>query len=106
MTARKFDINMLNARPINEDCLHVNVFTAEKCLQEKNCPVIYYIYGGQWQNNNPFMFADDLIIENYQARGIILVTVGYRLGTLGFFNTGKRTSAVKNLGLIGEKNCF
>jgi carboxylesterase type B len=105
MTARKFDINILNARPINEDCLHVNVFTAEKCLVEKNCPVIYYIYGGQWNNNNPFMFPDDLLIDNYQARGIILVTVGYRLGTLAFFNTGKRSSAVKNLGLLGE-NCF
>ena len=87
----------------SEDCLHANVFTTEKCMTEKNCPVMYYIFGGAWNFGSPYVFgSDEYFAENFQSRGVILVTVTYRMGSFGFFNTGKRTSAVKNLGLLGE----
>uniref|UniRef100_A0A914VIJ4 Carboxylesterase type B domain-containing protein n=1 Tax=Plectus sambesii TaxID=2011161 RepID=A0A914VIJ4_9BILA len=90
------------ARNMSEDCLHMNVFTTEKCLDKKNCPVLYYIHGGSWNFDSPFLFADDFLIDNYQSRDIVLVTLTYRMGSFGFFNTVKKSSADKNLGLLGQ----
>uniref|UniRef100_A0A914WGX5 Carboxylesterase type B domain-containing protein n=1 Tax=Plectus sambesii TaxID=2011161 RepID=A0A914WGX5_9BILA len=100
MSSRKFDIGPQKSWIMSEDCLHANVFTTEKCLDEKNCPVLYYIFGGAWNFNSPFTLNDELIIENFNSKNVVLVTINYRLGSFGFINTGNRTSAVKNLGLL------
>uniref|UniRef100_A0A914WDR9 Carboxylic ester hydrolase n=1 Tax=Plectus sambesii TaxID=2011161 RepID=A0A914WDR9_9BILA len=84
---------------MSEDCLYANVYTTENCLREKNCPVMYYIFGGAWDFNSPFTLGESTMIENYNAKDIILITMTYRMNSFGFFNTAKRTSAIKNLGL-------
>uniref|UniRef100_A0A914VCT4 Carboxylesterase type B domain-containing protein n=1 Tax=Plectus sambesii TaxID=2011161 RepID=A0A914VCT4_9BILA len=94
-------INYLpNGTRMDEDCLYANVYTTENCLREKNCPVTYYIFGGAWIFNAPFTLEDSVLIENYNSKDIVLITMTYRMNSFGFFNTGKRTSAVKNLGLL------
>lgn len=103
MSTKTVDITAPNPRNTSEDCLYVNVFTTENCLNKRNCPVMYYVYGGQWNYGSPFNFPHEILVENFVSKDIVLVTVAYRLGSFGFFNTGKKSSAVKNLGLVG--NC-
>jgi para-nitrobenzyl esterase len=66
---------------VSEDCLYLNIWTPEKSLQE--ClPVIVWIYGGGYINGSasmPLYWGDRLA-----HKGVIVVTVAYRLGPLGF----------------------
>ena len=66
---------------INEDCLYLNVWTNAKSADEK-LPVLVWFFGGafQWGYTAEMEFNG----ENLAKRGIIVVTVNYRLGALGF----------------------
>lgn len=67
----------------NEDCLVLNVFTPLKIL---NGPlaVLVYIHGGSFlMGSAPSRGVDPLIRQN-----IIVVTINYRLGALGFLCLG------------------
>ena len=89
---------------MDEDCLHVNVFTNRNCLTQGGCPILYYVHGGAWFFDSPNLLPIDYLVDNWQSRDIVLVSVIYRLASFGFFNTGKRvmnSSAVKNAGLLG-----
>ena len=64
----------------SEDCLYLNIWTPEgDCT---GLPVAVYVHGGAFMggagSNLPF---DG---EAYAKRGVILVTINYRLGMLGF----------------------
>jgi len=67
---------------INEDCLYLNVWTPEK-KNIKGLPVLVYFYGGGF-------VAGDGSEPRYDGaamakKGIVVVTVNYRLGLFGFF---------------------
>ncbi|WP_022824144.1 carboxylesterase/lipase family protein [Hymenobacter norwichensis] len=67
---------------VSEDCLYLNVWTPAKAGQ-KGLPVMVYFYGGGFQ-------AGDGSEPRYDGasmarRGIVAVTVNYRLGVFGFF---------------------
>ena len=67
--------------PMSEDCLYLNVWTPASMTREK-LPVMVWIYGGSLQNGSastPLYSGDRL-----GQRNVILVTVNYRLGALGF----------------------
>ncbi|CRL07130.1 CLUMA_CG020125, isoform A [Clunio marinus] len=74
----------------NEDCLYLNVYTPklpESFLDEDpKLPVLFWIHGGGFQfgNGNAFFYGPDYLIQE----DIILVTINYRLGALGFLNIG------------------
>uniref|UniRef100_A0A915JNU5 Carboxylesterase type B domain-containing protein n=1 Tax=Romanomermis culicivorax TaxID=13658 RepID=A0A915JNU5_ROMCU len=85
----------------SEDCLYINVFVSPKCLLSTNqssvattnqsmslCPVLYYVHGGANEFESPAMFPVDDLTDNIASQDIVLVTVAYRLGVLGFFSTG------------------
>lgn len=66
--------------PMSEDCLYLNIWAPEDAV---GCPVAVFLHGGAMVSGwNSEMEFDG---EEYARRGIILVTVGYRLGFLGFF---------------------
>ncbi|CAJ0585048.1 unnamed protein product, partial [Mesorhabditis spiculigera] len=48
-------------------------------------PVLLWIHGGQLQTGNGNL-DPEVVIERFVSRGIIVVTVQYRLGFLGFLN--------------------
>jgi carboxylesterase type B len=68
---------------------------------------MFYIHGGRYTFGSPMMFPVDFLVDNYSPaeRSVVVVTVTYRLGTLGFLNLSplltKKTSAPKNVGMHG-----
>ncbi|KAM7356630.1 LOW QUALITY PROTEIN: esterase B1-like [Cochliomyia hominivorax] len=67
----------------SEDCLYVNVYTNNlKPLKKR--PVMVWIYGGGFQfgEANREWYGPDYFME----KDVVLITVQYRLGTLGFLS--------------------
>ncbi|CAG7730277.1 unnamed protein product [Allacma fusca] len=77
-----------------EDCLILNVFTPNdlKTLGEKSdgrdlFPVIVNIHGGGFLSGSTKAFKADYFMD----RDVVVVTINYRVGALGFLNTGDNT---------------
>lgn len=69
----------------DEDCLYLNVyFPAEFLNNTKKLEVVVVIHGGAFIIGNPHELTRS---EFFMDEDIILVTINYRLGLLGFFST-------------------
>ncbi len=68
--------------PISEDCLYLNVWTGAKAATEKR-PVIVWIHGGAFTGGSGSVPLYDG--EALAKKGVVFVTVNYRLGIFGFF---------------------
>ena len=66
---------------MSEDCLYLNVWTPAKSGRER-LPVLVYFYGGGFVAGDGSEPRYDG--ESMAARGIVSVTVNYRLGLFGF----------------------
>ena len=66
----------------SEDCLYLNVWTSATSANDKR-PVMLWIYGGGFTGGSGGMTWYDG--ENLAAKGPVIVTINYRLGSLGFF---------------------
>jgi carboxylesterase type B len=77
---------------ISEDCLYINVWTAARTPSERR-PVYMYIYGGGNTEGSSAVPVYDG--EGPAKKGIVLVTVSYRLGVLGFFTHPELTKEVE-----------
>ncbi len=66
---------------MDEDCLYLNVWTSAKSVNEKQ-PVLVWFFGGALQWGYPAEMEFDG--ERIARRGIVVVTVNYRLNTFGF----------------------
>ena len=68
----------------SEDCLYLNVWTPSKAVgkSSKNLPVALWIHGGGFNAG----FSNEITMDGTQwaKRGVILVSINYRLGMLGF----------------------
>jgi para-nitrobenzyl esterase len=70
-------------KPTGEDCLFLNVWTGAKSASEKR-PVMVWIHGGALTRGSGSMSLYDG--EAFAKKGVVLVTINYRLGILGFFS--------------------
>lgn len=71
--------------PFNEDCLYLNIWTPAAGQTGKELPVAMWIHGGGYREG--FAFEPEMDGgEEWATSGVILVTVTYRLGVLGFFS--------------------
>lgn len=68
--------------PMSEDCLYLNVWTPAKHPDEK-LPVMVWIFGGGLQVGYTSEMEFDG--ERIARRGIVFVSVNYRLNVFGFF---------------------
>lgn len=68
--------------PMSEDCLQLNIWTPAKTGEEK-FPVMIWIYGGGLQVGYPSEMEFDG--ERIARRGVILVSLNYRVNVFGFF---------------------
>ena len=67
---------------LSEDCLYLNVWTPAK-RNTKNLPVLVYFYGGGFVAGDGSEPRYDG--ESMAKKGIVVVTVNYRLNIFGFF---------------------
>jgi len=68
-------------RPTSEDCLNLTVWTPDGARSDSPRPVMVWIHGGGFVNGS----ADIYDSRRLAARGdIVVVTLNYRLGALGF----------------------
>ena len=90
---------------VSEDCLYLNVWTGAKASQEKR-PVLVYFYGGGFvagDGSEPRYDGEALA-----KKGIVTVTVNYRLGVFGFMAHPELTKespnhASGNYGLLDQQ---
>lgn len=90
---------------VSEDCLYLNVWTGAKTAQEKR-PVLVYFYGGGFVAGDGSEPRYDG--EAMAKRGIVAVTVNYRLGVFGFMAHPELTKespnhASGNYGLLDQQ---
>jgi para-nitrobenzyl esterase len=70
--------------PYDEDCLYLDVWTPAKAPGDK-LPVIVWIYGGGF---NAGATSNELYDgANFARRGVVFVSVSYRVGPFGFLAT-------------------
>lgn len=67
--------------PISEDCLYLNVWTAYPGSREKH-PVMVFIYGGGFNEGSSAVAVYNG--ANLAREGVVMVTLNYRVGALGF----------------------
>ncbi len=68
--------------PMSEDCLYLNVWRPADAGDEP-LPVLFYIHGGSLMNGQSY--AETIRGEDLARRGLIAVTVAYRLGVFGYY---------------------
>jgi len=72
---------LIPEEPINEDCLYLNVWTGSISSKAKK-PVIVWIHGGAFISGSGSCPIYDG--ENMAKKGVVFVTINYRLGVFGF----------------------
>ena len=84
---------------MDEDCLYLNVYTPTvDSGQAQKFPVMFYIHGGQFEHGSGNEFPGQQLAANGQ---VVVVTINYRLGALGFLSTGDH-HAPGNYGLLDQ----
>ena len=93
--------------PMSEDCLYLNVWTPAKTADEK-LPVYVWIYGGAFQTG--FTAEMEFDGERIARRGIVVVTLAYRLNMFGFMChpeiTKENPAAPANFGLLDQRTAL
>ena len=91
-------------QPMSEDCLYLNVWTPAKEANEK-LPVYVWIYGGGWQTG--FTAEMEFDGERMARRGIVVVSLCYRLNMFGFMShpeiTAENPEEPGNFGLLDQR---
>ena len=90
--------------PMGEDCLRANIWTPAKTVDDK-LPVMVWIFGGGYREGYPH--EQEFDGERIASRGVILVSIGYRLNCFGFLChpeiTAENPDAPANYGLLDQR---
>ncbi len=86
----------------NEDCLYLNVWTPAKLPREK-LAVMVWIYGGGFTIGGTSMSLYDG--KNFAKKGVVLVSIAYRLGRFGFL-AASRALAASKAGIPATTGCW
>jgi para-nitrobenzyl esterase len=94
----------MTAGDVSEDCLSLNVWTAAKSPADKR-PVYVFLHGGAFSEGSGAVPVYDG--EGLARKGLVVVTVNYRLGVLGFLAHRELTAesphhASGNYGLLDQ----
>ena len=104
MQKKIFSDMLFRADTTSEDCLYLNVWMPAKPAKEK-LPVLVYFYGGGFVAGDGSEYRYDG--ESLAQKGIITITISYRLGIFGFFSHPELTQesphhASGNYGLLDQ----
>jgi para-nitrobenzyl esterase len=88
LQATEFGSECTQAGGGSENCLFLNVFTPQVKSDDRRddrdrrgLPVMFWIHGGGLINGSSTPYNPELLVK----KGVIVVTINYRLGFLGFF---------------------
>jgi para-nitrobenzyl esterase len=91
--------------PTSEDCLQLNVFAPAHAPKDgRAAPVMVWIHGGGHRTGAGWVYGG----ENFARDGVVVVSINYRLGALGYFahpaliKDAKPGEAVANYGLMDQ----
>src|SRR3954464_9520530 len=84
---------LIPKEPISEDCLYLNVWTGAKSSNEKRA-VLVWIYGGGFASGGSAVPIYDG--EAMAKKGIVFVSINYRVGIFGFFAYPELTKESSN----------
>jgi para-nitrobenzyl esterase len=97
-----FDDMVFQGPGANEDCLYLNVYAPADAKENSKLPVMFWIHGGGYSgggSDEPRHNGDFLPLK-----GVVLVTINYRLGVFGFLVTDELAKegngAAGNYGLL------
>ena len=82
---------------IDEDCLYLNIYQPS-AKADKPFPVIVFIHGGS--NKGGWPYEPNYLADDLAAKGVIVVTIAYRLGVFGFFSHPDLPNS--NFGLLDQ----
>ncbi len=77
----------------SEDCLYLNIWTPAKSAGE-SIPVLVWIYGGGFGGGATS--EPNYSGENLAKKGVVLVSIAYRVGLMGFFAHPELSSESQN----------
>ncbi|XP_071441168.1 cholinesterase isoform X1 [Hetaerina americana] len=84
---------------VDEDCLYLNIFTPPRSTSVPvKFPVMVYIHGGEFLHGASNLFPGHMLAAFYD---VIVVTINYRLGALGFLSTADENSP-GNYGILDQ----
>jgi para-nitrobenzyl esterase len=91
-----------SATRMSEDCLYLNVYTTAKD-SDARLPVMVWIHGGALTSGAGAIYEG----EELARKGVVVVTINYRLGVFGFFAHSELTKesehhAAGNYGLLDQ----
>jgi len=94
----------------SEDCLFLNVWLPTTATAQSNLPVYFYIHGGALVTGTGAVWDPSVLVD---TNNIIVVTINYRLGALGFLvepgliaaaaNTYQSVGDAGNYGLMDQQ---
>jgi len=84
--------------PFSEDCLYLNIWTPAPG-KDARLPVMVWIHGGA--NRSGWPFEPNYDGEALAARGVVVVSIAYRVGVFGFFGHPELDGAA-NFGLLDQ----
>ncbi|XP_027949805.1 cocaine esterase-like isoform X3 [Eumetopias jubatus] len=72
---------------MSEDCLYLNIYTPAHTHEASSLPVLVWIHGGGLVMGMASVY-DGSVLAAFE--NVVVVTIQYRLGLLGFFSTGDK----------------
>lgn len=74
------DFTQEEVQDVSEDCLYLNIWRPRNVT---NAPILVYIHGGSLTSGSSA--SDNFNGEAMAKKGVIMVTIAYRLGVFGYF---------------------
>jgi para-nitrobenzyl esterase len=104
--------NPFGTASTTEDCLYLNVYTpptskGRKSITLKNLPVMVWVYGGSFVYGQSDWYDPSMLVPE----NVIVVTINYRLGVLGYLahpalTAESPSSASGNYGFMDQQAAF
>ncbi|KAM7332495.1 hypothetical protein ACRRTK_009203 [Alexandromys fortis] len=88
----------LPALSMSEDCLYLNIYAPAHANEGSNLPVMVWIHGGALVGGMASMIDGSILAA---TEDVVVVTIQYRVGVLGFFSTGDQ-HATGNWGYLDQ----
>ncbi|XP_031555482.1 putative inactive carboxylesterase 4, partial [Actinia tenebrosa] len=88
----------IEEEPQDEDCLTLNVYTPSQATSKDKLAIMVWIHGGGFVGGSGSSYNPSVLVAYHD---VIVVTINYRLGVLGFFNI-PGTDVKGNFGMLDQ----